>query len=93
MGNRCDRVSHVLVRVCYSSYVGGVVVDDRRVVNVRDLSDAHAGVGDIHIVYVAWASSIPGHEHFTRSQRKPGHANPNTKANSDAESAATYEGD
>jgi hypothetical protein len=93
MGNRCDRVSHVLVRVRDSSYVGGVVVDNRRVVNIRDLRDAHAGVGDIHIVHIAWASSIPRHEDFTRSQREPGHANPDAKANSDAESTAAHEGD
>jgi len=83
----------MLVRVGYARYVGGVVVDNRRVVNVRDLSYRDSRVGDVHIVYVARAGSIPRYEDFTRSQREPPDSHANAKANSDAESAAAHEGD
>src|SRR5271166_6335679 len=91
VGNRCDRVVHVLIGVINPSHIRGVVVDDRGVVNIGHLGDVHISIRDVHIVHVAWAGSIPGHENFARSQREPGHANAN--ADSQAEAASAHKCD
>src|SRR5579872_108098 len=77
-------IGDVLVRIRDSSYVGGVVIDDSRVVNIRDLSYRNSRVGDVHVVHVAGASSIPRHKDFTRSQWKPSHTNTNSNPESTA---------
>jgi len=50
---------------------GRVLVDDRRVVNVRDGSRVDSGVADIDPVNVFAAHSIGRHVDFAWSQREP----------------------
>jgi hypothetical protein len=43
------------------------VVDDRRVVNIRDLRDIHRRITDVHLRHVRLADVVGGHENFARS--------------------------
>jgi hypothetical protein len=87
MRDRSHRVSHVLIDVVNPGHVGRVVVDDRGVINVGHLSHAHSRVGDVHVIHVTGAGSIPGHVNFAWSQREPSHTGADTNPHAETASA------
>jgi hypothetical protein len=80
--NGGDGSGNVPIHVC-NVVNGGVLVDDRRVVNVRDGSRVDSGVADIDPVNVFAAHSIRRYVDFARSQREP--ADVSTEAGASAD--------
>src|SRR5439155_8238570 len=73
-------IGHALI------HIGDVVDPVYRdiIVDVRYLGDVHSCISNIYVLHVTRAGSIPGHEHFSWSQREPSNSaadsNPNTQA-------------
>ena len=87
----CHRVRHMLIGVGNPGDVGGVVVDDRGVVDIGHLGHANPRVRDVHVVHIARAGAIPRHKNFARCKREPSHAG--ADANSKAETSSAHECD
>src|SRR5271156_6399696 len=81
----------MLIGVSNSGDIRRIVVDNCSVVNVGHLGHVNPGVGDVHVVDVARTGSIPRHENFARSQRKPRH--PSADANSETKTTSAYKCD
>jgi len=68
--HRRHRAVHI--PICIRHIVDcGVVIDDRRVVDVRDGCLVDSGVRYVHPVHISRAYAIRGNIHFARAERKP----------------------
>jgi hypothetical protein len=87
--DKCVAIDHGHAIVHALIYVGNVVdvIHGHVVVDVRDLHIGHARVGDVHVLHITRAGSIPGNENFTWPEREPTYAD----ANSNAEPSAPDE--
>jgi hypothetical protein len=78
--NHRHRALNIPVHIVHVRDVGGPIVDDRVVVNVRDGRGVDRGVADVHLVHVATADLLRRYVNFTRPQREPSHIAAETHA-------------
>ena len=89
--NHRHRALNIPVRIVHVRDVGGPIIDDGVVVNVRDGRGVDRGVADVHLVHVATADLVRRHVNFSRTQREPSHIAAET--DTDAASTSTDEDD
>lgn len=70
--DRSDSSAHIAVHVC-DVIDGGVVIDDRSVVNICDRRCVHSGVRDVHAIHIRRAYAIRRYIDFARTKREPGY--------------------
>jgi hypothetical protein len=74
--NRGDRSLHIAVHI--TNVVDcRVVVDDRRVVDVRDRGLIDSRVGDVDAIYIRRAHAVCGNVNLSRTEREPGYGRSN----------------